>query len=268
MTENAAAADASDGGLSAGLLDSQFLTSEEELRTLPIVRVLTGVFFNELVAWTVTLFATLLIPQFVTADSLFATPCLLLMVLGLMTLVVCFCVMVECRHRGVGKQSVVQFMVVLHVAIALICVTSAILIHALATLCFVLMVWSGALVMLLKLNQTPTRMESPQQLVLLSVYSSILVCFVCVAQELTLKDFAVNAVAFVLNGLFTAFRYDWLAIHADPSDTTYSIRESDRAWFDLYTWTADQRIRERCHPTKPTPLSHLRSGSPYDNEPL
>lgn len=204
----------SDSEPASELLDSHLImSSAEDVRMMPIVRLLIGMLLQELMAWTATLFATLVFPLFITADGNFASLCLGLMIASLVTLGLCYGVMVECRrHRD---PPVLYFMLALHASIAILCVCSAILIHALATLCFVLMVWTGTLVMLLKLVHSPNHL-SPQQLSLLSLYSSILVCFVCVAQELTLKDLAVNVVAFLVSGLFIAFRYDWLVGEEEP----------------------------------------------------
>ena len=252
------------------LLDDHLLESDDALRTLPIVRVLTDVLFYETVCWTTTLFATLLMPQFITADSLLAAPFLILMVVGMVTLALCYSDMVECRHRY-RRPPIMQFMTGLHVCIAFICVSAAILIHSLATQCFVLMVWAGAIVMLIAVVQSHDTVPPPRQLALLTLYSSILICFVCVAQELTLKDLGVNLVAFLLNALFILFRYDWLANHAlkpnsverqkfatsatattndvQKSYRTYLISESQQAWFDLYTWTVAERVRKPCDRT-------------------
>jgi hypothetical protein len=228
-----------------GLLDSHLIASDDELRTLPIIRVLTGVLFNELVAWTCTLCATVLLPQFINVETFMSTVCLVLLLLGITTLAVCYAIMVDCARRY-RRPAVLAMMVVLHMSIAFICVCSAVLIHELATLCFVLMVWGGTLIMLLKLYHSPGQMYPPRSLLLLTLYSSLFICFVCVAQELTLKDLAVNLVALLLNGLLIAFRYDWLAAHAIASDTTYNLSDVDRAWIDLYTWTTDRRVMAQC----------------------
>ena len=171
------------GSLEAEILDSHLIgSSAEETRTMPIVRVLTGMLLNELMAWTVTLLATLVIPLFVTSGGGVAGICLVLLVLAIVTLALCYGVMVECRRYK--HPPVYQFLIVLHASIAVLCVCSAVLIHPLATLCFVLMVWTGTLAMLLKLVHTPAELNA-MQLVLLSLYSSIVVCFVCVAQVRT-----------------------------------------------------------------------------------
>ena len=195
----------SDSESAPALLDSHILG--EDVRMMPIVRVLIGMLLQELVAWTATLGAALVFPLFISADGRFAGICLGLMVVSLVILGLCYGVMVGCRRHK--EPPVFYFMVVLHTSILVLCVCSAILIHALATLCFVLMIWTGTLAMLLKLAHSPEHVNA-QQLALLSLYSSVLVCFVCVAQELTFKDLAVNIVAFLVNGLFIAFRYDWL----------------------------------------------------------
>jgi len=230
------------------VLDGHLLgTTADDLHTLPIVRVLIGVLFNEVVAWTCTLFATLVIPLFVTTEGGFAGLCLGFMVMALVILTLCFGIMIE--YRRAKNPPVLYCMAILHTSIATLCVCSAILIHSLATNCFVLMVWTGTLTMLLKLVHVPATL-SALQLALFSLYSSIVVCFVCVAQELTLKDLAVNLVAFMLNLLFIAFRYDWLANKADTdradTNSAYNVTETDRAWLDLYTWTVDARAIERC----------------------
>lgn len=251
----------------ASLLDSHLIESDAESRTLPIVRVLSGVMTYEFMAWTATLLITVSVPQFINPDGALATACLVVLLVGLFGMATCYGIMVQCR-RHYRHPPIKQFMVALHVTIAAVCVCSAVLIHQLATMCFVLMVWAGALVMLLKLNNTPTQIDPPQQLVLLTVYSSILVCFVCVAQELTFKDVGVNLLAFILNVVVIAFRYDWLTHHALASDSTYNITETDRAWFDLYTWTVDERVMERLRQPKLSSFSSSSSSLPYANEEL
>ena len=252
-----------DAGLSGQLLDGDLLSSADELRTLPIVRVLIGVLLRELMAWTVTLFATLVLPLFITVDNGFGEPCLVLMVAGIVIFSACYGLMVEVRRYKAPPT--LRFMIVLHASIAVLTVCTAILIHAMAALSFVLMIWAGTLVILLKLVQTPTRVDPPLQLVFLAVAMSLLICFVCVAQELTAKDLIVNLVALVLNGLFLAFRYDWLANHALCSDSTYHINDIDQAWLDLYTWTADRRLVAPCRMPPPSSSS---IDQPYANEDL
>jgi hypothetical protein len=272
------------------LLDEHFVESDDALRTLPVVRVLTDVLFYETVCWTTTLFATLLLPQFITADSFLAAPVLILMVVGMVALALCYSAMVECRHRY-RRPPIMQFMTGLHVCIAFICVSAAILIHALATQCFVLMVWAGVIVMLVAVVQCHDSVPPPKQLALLTVYSSILICFVCVAQELTLKDLGVNLVAFALNALFILFRYDWLANHAlkpnsvepakfsgpfavpggndlQKSYRTYLINESQQAWFDLYTWTVVERVRKPCDRAGTDSMTVVLPTADFSNENL
>lgn len=281
-------------GQQHSLLDDHLVESDDILRTLPIVRVLTDVLVYETMAWTCTLFATLLLPQFITADSLLAQPFLILMAVGIVALALCYTAMVECRHRY-RRPPILQFMTGLHVCIAFICVSSAILIHPLATQCFVLMVWAGVIVLLIALVQSHDTVPPPKQLALLTLYSSILICFVCVAQELTFKDLGVNLLAFLLNALFILFRYDWLANHAlkpnsverqkftapfpgtnttntgndtQKSYRTYLINESHQAWFDLYTWTVVERIRKPCDRAGTDSMTVVLPTADFSNEEL
>lgn len=227
------------------LLDSNLIAGDAP-RMMPMVRVLVTMLLNEFICWTVTLFATLVFPLFIAANGAAAVFFLVLMVVALVVLSICYGVMIECR-RAKYPPPLTYFMVVLHGSMLALCVCSALLIHALATLCFVLMVWTGTLAMLLRLVQSPYTL-SAMQLSSLAAFSSILVCFVCVAQELTLQDALVNGMAFALNALFIAFRHDWLSSHATASNTTYNMSNTDRAWLDLYTWTVDSRIVEPCRP--------------------
>jgi|WetSurMetagenome_2_1015567.scaffolds.fasta_scaffold01048_1 hypothetical protein len=224
-------------------LDSNLIAGDGP-RMMPISRVLIGMLINEFMGWTATLFATLVCPLFVKAQGGIAVFFLVAMVVGLVVLSLCYLAMLECR-RSKYPLPFVYFMAVMHGSILMLCVSSALLIHALATLCFVLMVWTGTLVLLLRLVHSPWDLNAVQMSVL-SFFSSILVCFVCVAQELTLQDALVNLVAFVLNALLIAFRHDWLSNHASAADTTYSINDTDRAWLDLYTWTFDVRVVQPC----------------------
>jgi hypothetical protein len=253
-----------DDSSSVHLLESNLIASDAELRAIPVVRVLTGVFLREFMAWTATLFATVSLPLFISSEGALATPCLILMVAGIITLALCYGFMVHSRRYR--HPPIMHFMVVLHIAIGVVCVCSAILIHQLATMCFVLMVWAGALVLLIKLNHKPHQIDAADHLMLMTLYSSVLVCFVCAAQELTFKDAGVNTLAFCLNLLVIFFRYDWLANHALKPGTNYSLNDTDNAWFDLYTWTTEQRITEKCRPEKPSSSSSLPN--PYENETL
>ncbi len=57
-----------DNGIADALLDGALVGPPEETRMLPIVQLLITVFLRELAAWSVALFAVLVVPLFVPQD--------------------------------------------------------------------------------------------------------------------------------------------------------------------------------------------------------
>ncbi len=127
--------------------------------------------------------------------------------------------------------------------------------------------WTSTLVVVLRLVQTPASIGTPQQFVLLMASFSMLVAFVCIMQELSLRDLVAGIVSVLLAATCMAFRYDWLSCHALASASTYNVRDGDRAWPDMYTWTVQHRVVRPC--TQPTTqLPSHRDALPVNEEEL
>ena len=55
-------------------------------------------------------------------------------------------------------------------------------------------------------------------------------------------------------------------MHATPTDTTYNVNDTNKAWLDLYTWTIDMRALETCRQSRVTPS--LPMSDSHGNEEL
>jgi len=224
-----------------GLLDPQLTQTPDELRTHPVVRVLTGAWLREVFVWSVIGFCTLAAPLLVGPDTV-PTLMLVLLLNGVVFIVIGYGVLVwtpakdEPRHvKLLAVQS----------GLLLMTVATAVTLHPVAATCFVLSLWCSGLVVLMRLIHTPDELAPPKELAFSMLGATLAVSFVCVIQELSLADVAVNALAVVLAIVCNAFRWDWLAHHALASESAYNLKEIDIAWNHMYTWTVRHRLIER-----------------------
>ena len=229
------------------MLDETLMDREPgSLPMLITVRVLLDVMLRELMAWTVIAFVTLCAPLFVGPDT-FPTLCLVVLLIGLGALVLSYAVL---AFQTDPLQRSVALIAVL-VSLSFIIVNTAILLHPVATTAFALMVWLGALVVLLRLVHTPSELSPPAQLGALMMGVALVITFLCTAQELSLNHLLANCMALALGIMVSAIRWDWLAHHALVTENgVYTIKEVPKAWMDMYTWTVCTRCLHRLCPVE------------------
>ena len=223
------------------LLDDQLLTSDQDQRMLVIVRVLVAVLLQELVAWSAICLITLVLPLIIGPNTA-PTLCLVLLLCGLATLILSYCILLAGNDRLLLDYALGFFLL----SMALVVVNTAILIHATAATSFVIMLWLGALIVMLRLVHTPAECAAPIEFAWLMGGACLCVCLVCTLQELALTHALANFLALVLGLMCTAFRWDWLAHHALASESTYNLKDVPTAWTDMYTWTCRTRLVQRC----------------------
>jgi len=224
----------------APILDDQLLGADQEQRMLVIVRVLNAVLLQELMVWSVICLLVLVIPLLVGPDTV-PNLCLTLLIVGLALLTL--------GYGGLLTDTEIWFRTyalgVVLVSIALIAVNAAILIHATAATSFALMLWLGALVIMLRLIHTPAQCAPANEFAWLMVGACLCVAIVCTLQELSLIHALANFLALLLGLMCSAFRWDWLAHHALASESTYNLKDVPTAWLDMYTWTCRTRVIRR-----------------------
>jgi len=242
-------------------LDDTLTQSPVQLQALPIVRVLTGVWLTEVGVWAVITFCTLVAPLLVGPDTI-PKAMLVLLIIGLTLVTLGYVVFVftppkedieQCHLRQVSVQT----------GLLLVIVSTAVLLHPVAATCFALALWCSALAVLLRLVARQDAVSSPREFAALMLVATLLVFIICTLQQLSLADFAINALALVLALLANAIRWDWLVNHAlhisssasqrsasttveENQPSTYHLKEEGLAWNELYTWTVRRRIIDRC----------------------
>jgi len=234
-----------------GLLDDQLTQADQTQHMLVIVRVLVAVMLQEVIAWTAIGFVTLTLPLAIGPDTA-PNLCLMLMIAGLVGLILTYCILLGASTQPMRDAALFGVLCNL----TLVIVNSAILIHPTAATSFALILWLGALTVLLRLVHTPEACAPASEFAWLMGGACIIVAFVCGAQELTLAHVGANVLAMLLGALCSAFRWDWLAHHALASESTYSLKDVPIAWTDMYTWTCVTRaMNVVCVPPASAPVS-------------
>lgn len=236
-----------------GLLDADLIQSPTQLQALPIVRVLQNVWLREVAVWSVISFFTLVAPLLLGPDTAPKTM-LVLLIIGLSCVVLGYTFFVFTP----AKDDIAQYglrLVVVQVGLCLVVASTAVLLHPVAATCFALSMWCAALAVLLRLVHQQDIVAPARDFAWHMLIATLLVCFVCIMQQLSWIDFGINLAAMTMALMGNYFRWDWLANHAlhntsttaqtEKNPCTYNLKEHELAWNELYAWTVRTRVIDR-----------------------